>query len=199
MPLHTKKITSGTNNLANAPTDTSKNLNAHPTLNDGSLLVLLSSSKFCSTTQHWCIRVSRVGFLGFDFGSHRTTRIDVDVDSVLEHDLILKLNAPRPSSKPHVQLSYDSSLAPRKTPWITHRGYAQYDIDLSSESGGRRVFIVNNFRRVKPLVHHPWTFPHQAERVRIRAHQRELQFQDQARWFMYDHSRNGVLLVRSLA
>jgi len=36
MPLPTKKITSGTNDLANAPTDTSKNLNAHPMLDDGS-------------------------------------------------------------------------------------------------------------------------------------------------------------------
>jgi len=51
----------------------------------------------------------------------------------------------------------------RKIPWITHRGYARYDIDLPSESGGRDVFIVISFRRAKPLVHHPWTFLHQAE------------------------------------
>ena len=55
------------------------------------------------------------------------------------------------------------ALHPQKTPWITHRGYAQYDVDLPSESEGRGVFIVNNFRRAKPLVHRPWTFPYQAE------------------------------------
>ena len=36
MPLPTKKITSGTNDPANIPTDASKNLNAHSTLNGGS-------------------------------------------------------------------------------------------------------------------------------------------------------------------
>jgi len=101
-------------------------------------------------------------------------RVDVDVELISERVLMLKLNAPSPSSKPHVQLSYDSSLAPSKTPWITHRGYAQYDIDLPSESEGRGAFIVINVRRAKPLVHRPWTFPHQAERVRIRGHQHEL-------------------------
>jgi len=99
----------------------------------------------------------------FRFRFHRTARVDVDVEPVSERVLMLNLNAPSPSSKPHVQLSYDSSLAPQKTPWITHRCYAQYDVDLPSESEGRRVFIVNNFRHAKPLVHRPWTFPHQAE------------------------------------
>jgi len=55
------------------------------------------------------------------------------------------------------------ALHPRKTPCITHRDYAQYDIDLPSEAEGRRVFIVINFRRANPLVHSPWTFPNQAE------------------------------------
>ena len=36
MPLRTKEITNGTNDPANTPTDASKNLNAHSTLNDGS-------------------------------------------------------------------------------------------------------------------------------------------------------------------
>jgi len=36
MPLPTKKITNGTNDLANTPTDASKNLSAHSTLNGGS-------------------------------------------------------------------------------------------------------------------------------------------------------------------
>ena len=115
----------------------------------------------------------RVGYFGFGF--HRTTRVDVDVEPVPEHDLMLKLNAPRsPSSTLHVQLSYDSSLAPPENTLDNHRGYAQYDVDLPSESEGRGLFIVISFRRAKPLVHRPWTFPHQAERVRIRGHQREL-------------------------
>jgi len=134
----------------------------------------------------------RVGCLGFGF--HKTARVNVNVEPVSERVLMLKLNAPSPSSTPHVRLSYDSSLHPRKIPWITQRGYAQYDIDLPSESEGQAcacILAVINFRRAKPLVHRPLTFPHQAERVRIRGHQRELQFQDQARWFMYDHSGNG--------
>jgi len=162
------------------------------------MLVLLSSSRYCSTTQRWRVGVSRVGCFGFGFGFHRTARVDIDVEPVSEHVLMLKLNAPSPSSTPHVQLSYDSSLHPRKLPWITQRGYAQYDIDLPSESEGwvcTCILIIINFRRAKPLVHRPWTFPHQAEPVRIRGHQRELQFQDQARWFMYDYSGNGVLVV----
>jgi len=58
------------------------------------------------------------------------------------------------------------ALHPQKTPWITHYGYAQHDMDLPSESERRIctcVFIVINFRRAKPLVHRPWTkFPYQA-------------------------------------
>jgi len=64
MPLPTK-ITSGTNDLANAPTDTSKNLNTHSTLNDGSqnarpslkLNILLDGSALvCWSVEGWMFR-----------------------------------------------------------------------------------------------------------------------------------------------
>jgi len=46
------------------------------------------------------------------------------------------------------------ALHPHKTPWITRRGYAQYDTDLPSEPEGRRVFIAINFQRATVSLSH---------------------------------------------
>ena len=125
MPLSTKKITDGTNDLANTPTDAGKNLSAHSTLNDGSQnarpslkfnILLDNSTPACWRVEGWMFR--------FGFGFRRTARVDFDVEPVSEHVLMLKPNAPRsPSSTLHVQLSYDSSLAPSENtldnpPWL---------------------------------------------------------------------------------
>jgi len=163
MPLRTKKITSGANDLANAPTDTSKNLNAHPTLNDGSQSAH-PSLKFKISLDNSALASWSVEGWMFRF------RFPQDCPCRRRRRASLRTCPHAQAERARVQVQHcmfnfhtTQALHPRKTPWITHRGYAQYDIDLPSESGGRRVFIVINFRRAKPLVHRPWTFPHQAE------------------------------------
>jgi len=93
------------------------------------------------------------------------------------------------------------ALHTQKIPWITHRSYAQYDIDLPSESEGRGVFIVINFRRAKPLVHRPWTFPHQAELMddAFGSGLSGINASSSFKTCAMDHSGNGVLVVRGLA
>jgi len=85
----------------------------------------------------------------------------------------------------------------RKIPWITHRGCALYDIDLPSESEGRGVFIVINFQRAKPLVHRPWTFPHQAELMddAFGSGFGGINASSSFKTCAMDHSGNGVLVV----
>jgi len=139
------------------------------------MLVLLSSSTYCSTTQRRRVGGSRVGCFG-SVSVSAGPPVSTSTSSLSQNMSSCSSRTRRGVQVQHCMFNFRTTRAlhPRKIPWIIHRGYAQYDIDLPSESEGRRLVIVINLQRAKPLVHRPWTFPHQAERVRIRGHQREL-------------------------